>query len=105
MGADDEDDRVYPNPGSTKGWTDRQGCAWVPRGNGLDGKRARVLLRRPGVLLATWEAGRMAWHSAPEDKDAAAASLLAKAQQAEDVLASEWKASDGTVLLLLEHAC
>ena len=105
MAADDQDDRVYPTPGSTKGWTDSQGRTWTPRGDGLDGKRARVLLRRTGVLLATWEAGRMAWYSTPEDKDAAASALLAKAQQAEDVLASEWKASDGTVLLLLEHAC
>ena len=96
---------VYPNPGSTKGWTDGQGRTWTPRGDGLDGKRARVLLRRPGVLLATWQAGRMAWHSTPEDKDAAASALLAKATHPDDVLASEWGSQDGTVLLLLEHAC
>lgn len=105
MAADDQDDRVYPNPGSTKAWIDDQGRTWTPRGDGLDGKRARVLLRRPGVLLATWEAGRMAWHSTPEDKDAAASVLLAKAAHADDVSASEWKGQDGTVLLLLEHAC
>lgn len=47
----------------------------------------------------------MAWHSTPEDKDAAASVLLAKAAHADDVSASEWKGQDGTVLLLLEHAC
>ena len=47
----------------------------------------------------------MAWHSTPEDKDAAALALLAKARHADNVLASEWKGQDGTVLLLLEHAC
>lgn len=71
----------------------------------MDEKRTRALLRRPGVPLATWWAGQVQRADAPEAKATAAERLYAAAVQPEDVVASEWKADDGTVLLLLEHHC
>jgi hypothetical protein len=71
----------------------------------LDEKRTRALLRRGGVPLATWWAGKVEFYDSPEDKQAAADRLVDSAERPEDMVASEWKAADGTVLLLLEHHC
>jgi len=99
---------VYPNPGSGKEWTDAQGRVWRRRGeahSGLDEKRTRTLLRRAGVPLATWWAGDVEWHDSPGQKQSAGDRLNDAAQRPEDVVATEWKADDGTVMLLLEHNC
>jgi hypothetical protein len=101
-------DRIYPNPGSQKTWTDAQGRVWQRRGNardGLDAKRVRTLVRRPGVLLATWWAGDVEWTDAAEEKVTAAERLYAAAVHERDVVGSEWKDAEGNVMLLLEHHC
>ncbi len=97
---------VYPNPGSGKRWADTHGRAWERRGTACpDEKRTRALLRRDGVLMATWWAGQVAYYDSAEEKRAAADKLLDAAERPGDVVASEWKSADGTVLLLLEHHC
>jgi hypothetical protein len=104
-GTDDEG-LVYPNPGANKSWTDPQGRTWKRRGEDwLDDKRIRALLRRDGVPMATWWAGAVMFYGTAEEKQAAANRLLDVAERPEDVVASEWKGFDGTVLLLLEHHC
>src|SRR4051812_28750868 len=101
-----DEDRVYPNPGASRQWTDRHGRTWERRGSAwLDVKRTRTLLRRSGVPLATWWAGEVAFYDTVNDKEAAADSLLDAAEQPDNVVASEWRAADGTRLLLLEHHC
>ncbi len=103
-----EDGLVYPNPSSSKIWTAGEGRVWQRRGDthgGLDEKRLRTLLRRPDVPLATWSAGSVTWAAEPEAKAALAAGLYEAAAPPGDVVASEWKASDGMVMLLLEHHC
>jgi hypothetical protein len=105
-GGAGDDDLVYPNPGAAKRWTDPHGRAWERRGNAwLDGKRTRALLRRDGVPMATWWAGEVAFYATAEEKQVASDRLHAAAEPPENVVASEWKAADGTVLLLLEHHC
>ncbi len=102
------DGLVYPNPGSSKIWTAGNGRAWQRRGDthvGVDEKRMRTLLRRPAVPLATWSAGIVTWADEPEAKVALAARLHEAAAHPGDVVASEWQASDGIVMLLLEHHC
>jgi hypothetical protein len=104
----DGDGLTYPNPGSGKEWTDVQGRVWRRRGESpgaLDEKRTRTLLRRGGVPLATWRAGSVEWYESPDQKQSAAERLNDLAERSEDVVASEWKADDGTVMLLLEHHC
>jgi hypothetical protein len=104
----DEDGLVYPNPGSVKVWMDADGCVWERRGrvsDRLDEKRVRTLLRRAGVPLATWAAGVIEWAHTPDAKATAAERLYSGAARPDDVVASEWKSTEGTVLLLLEHYC
>jgi hypothetical protein len=104
-GTDDEG-LVYPNPGASKSWMDPQGRTWNRRGEDwLEDKRTRALLRRGGVPMATWWAGEVAFYDTAEEKREAAARLYNAAERPESVVASEWKAADGTVLLLLEHYC
>ena len=55
--------------------------------------------------MATWWAGQVAYYDSAEEKRAAADKLLDAAERPEDVVASEWRSADGTVLLLLEHHC
>lgn len=103
-----DEDLVYPHPGSGKRWEDHQGRVWQRWGevqSFLDEKRTRMLMRRAGVPLATWWAGEVDWTDGPEAKAAAAERLYDAAIRAEDVVASEWKTDEGTVLLLLEHHC
>ena len=49
---------VYPNPSSARHWTDAEGCVWHrrgERGEALDEKRTRHLLRSEGVALGDVE--------------------------------------------------
>lgn len=102
----DDDDRVYPNPGSQKSWSDSEGRTWERRGDGVpDDKRVRRLLRSDDVALVTWSAGRMEWFEDVTAKEAAAERLRTTAEHAEDISPSEWRGTDGTKLLLLEHSC
>lgn len=106
MTGSDRADLIYPNPASGSEWTDDQGRVWQRRGDSrspLDEKRTRRLLRRPDVPMATWSAGEMRWAVAPDAKVAAAERLYAAAVHPGDVVASEWHAGDGSLLLLLEH--
>ncbi len=102
----EHEDLVYPNPGGAKRWTDPHGRTWQRRGaTWLDEKRTRALLRRDGVPMATWWAGEVAFYETVQEKQAAADRLYNGAERPENVVASEWKTADGTVLLLLEHYC
>jgi hypothetical protein len=106
VGGTDDEGLVYPNPGSSKNWTDPQRRAWQRRGEDrLDDKRTRALLRREGVPLATWSAGEVVFYDTTHEKQAAAARLHDAAERPHHIVASEWRAADGTVLLLLEHFC
>lgn len=99
---------MFPDPSSLKTWTDPHGRLWQRIGGhtrGLDEKRTRTLLRRRGVSLATLWAGDVEWFDDPEQKQSAADRLYAAAAHPDDVVGSEWKAEDGTRMLLLEHYC
>lgn len=100
--------RVFPNPTTFKTWTDELGRLWLRRGErgwSLDEKRTRRLLRSESVPLATWAAGTVEWFIDTPAKQAAADRLYAAAGQSTNIRPSEWKSTDGTHLLTLEHFC
>jgi hypothetical protein len=100
--------RVFPNPTTFKTWTDELGRPWHRRGErgwSLDDKRTRRLLRSESVPLATWAAGTIEWFTDAPAKQEAADRLYAVAKHRADIRPSEWKSSDGTHLLMLEHFC
>lgn len=99
---------VYPNPSSVKEWTDHRGRIWRRRGGRgelLDEKRTRRLLRSKDVSLVTWWAGVVEWFDDPADKESAAIALYERAVHPDDVFTSEWKNEDSDHLLMLEHFC
>jgi hypothetical protein len=99
---------VYPNPSTSRSWTDGDGRVWNRRGSrgeALDPKRTRALLRKAGLPLATWSAGVVRWFDSPEDKQAAADALYEAARWPDDVFPVEWKSDDGEHMLMLEHHC
>ena len=98
--------RVYPNPSSSRQWTDCSGTVWHRRGNRgepLDPKRVRRLLRRNGLPLATWKYGEVSWYWSSDEKERAAAALNEAVGPVSDIFPTEWKADDGTHMLMLEH--
>ncbi len=97
---------VYPNPSSSREWTDRSGTVWHRRGDrgeALDSKRTRRLMRRDGLPLVTWKYGSVSWHWSAEEKTKAAAALREGAGSLGEIFPTEWKAEDGTHMLMLEH--
>ena len=99
---------VYPNPATAKTWCDGAGRTWwrrTDRLGGLHAKRTRSLLRRSGVALVTWWAGDVEWFDDASAKQAAASDLYQAVQHPDDIVAWEWKAEDGTRMLMLEHHC
>ena len=99
---------VYANPTTSATWTDELGRLWHRRGErgwNLDEKRTRRLLRSESVPLATWDAGTIDWFTDAPAKQAAADRLYAAAKHPTNIRPSEWKSTDGTHLLMLEHLC
>jgi hypothetical protein len=91
----------YPNPSAAKRWIDHLGREWSlrgERGQPLDGKRARHLLRKSGIPLAMWSVGEISWFEDIIEKQAAADHLHQRAQCAEDVFVSEWRRDHGEQL-------
>jgi len=100
--------RVFPNPTTSRNWTDHSGRLWHRRGErgwNLDEKRTRRLLRSDSVPLATWDDGTVKWFTGSLAKQTAADHLYAAASHPSDIRQSEWKSADGSHLLMLEHFC
>lgn len=75
------------------------------RGERLDPKRTRALLRREGLPLAIWSSGEVTWFKHSDDKQAAAEALSAGLDPHGDIHPTEWKSDDGRHMLMLEHHC
>lgn len=96
------------NPSYEGSWVDASGNIWRrkgKRGHVLEDRRVRTLLRRDDVPLVVWRSFEATKHDDVGAKLAAADGLRATADDSEDVVASEWKTEDGSVLLMLEHHC
>ena len=99
---------VYPNPSCGRTWTDHLGRVWHRRGDrgeALDPKRTRTLIRKESVPLVTWWAGEVQWYSDREAKKAAADALYRDAADPREVEPREWKSDGDDHMLMLEHLC
>lgn len=96
------------NPSYEGSWTDESGDSWRrkgKRGRVLETRRIRSLLRRDDVPLVVWQSFDTTLYDEVPAKLAAADQLGDLAAENGDVLASEWSAEDGRLLLMLEHFC
>jgi hypothetical protein len=97
------------NPSYVGSWVDEVGETWRrkgKRGRVLDGRRVRSLLRRDDVPLVVWWSFETTRYDDAAAKLAAAEDLRSSAdRQDEDIVASEWQAEDGRLLLMLERRC
>lgn len=96
------------NPSFEGSWVDESGHTWrrkSKRGRVLEDRRVRTLLRRDEVPLVVWRSFKASRYDDAAAKSAAADELRAGAAHEDDIVASEWQAEDGRLLLMLEHHC
>jgi len=96
------------NPTVEGSWTDELGLVWHrkgKRGRALEERRIRTLLRRADVPLVVWQSFEVTRYDDVAAKLEAAREAGATDARNDDVVASEWTAADGRLLLMLERSC
>lgn len=96
------------NPSFEGSWTDERGRVWNrkgKRGRVLEERRIRTLLRREDVPLVVWQSFEATWYDDVAAKLEGAHRATAGVGNDVDVVASEWTATDGRLLLMLERFC
>lgn len=96
------------NPSFEGLWVDDSGRVWLrkgKRGRVLEDRRVRTLLRRDDVPLVVWRSFEATCFTDAAVKQVASEDVRVSVAHDDDVVASEWRAEGGRLLLMLELLC